>query len=71
MNCSSFENTRRAEKATGFYSTKKVRGSETRSSVLNRLGLTGPKPVSKIVVVNGIPCKMVDGVAVELKRVSK
>jgi|TARA_R110000744_G_scaffold69501_1_gene141034 hypothetical protein len=58
------------EAATGFYSTKKVVGRSSKKATLSRLGLKqSVKPQSKFTMVNGVPCKMVNGVLVELKKV--
>ena len=58
------------EAITGFYSTKKVVGRSSKKATLSRLGLKqSVKPQSKFTMVNGVPCKMVNGVLVELKKV--
>ena len=60
------------ETATGFYSTKKVVGRSSKEATLSRLGLKpkkSVKPQSKFTMVNGVPCKMVNGALVELKKV--
>ena len=62
----------RGEKAIGFYSTKKVVGNADRTSTLKRMGITEvvKKPVcGKIVMMGGIPHKMVNGNFVPLKKV--
>lgn len=49
---------------------KKQSVKESRSTVLNRLGLKEFNvPKIGYFTLNGIPCKMVNGVRVELKRV--
>ena len=62
----------RGEKAIGFYSTKKVVGNADRVMALKRMGLTkeAKKPMfGKIVMMGGIPHKMVNGNLVPLKKV--
>jgi hypothetical protein len=62
----------RGEKAIGFYSTKKVVGSADRVMALKRMGITDEvkKPMfGKIVMMGGIPHKMVNGNLVPLKKV--
>ncbi len=62
----------RGEKAIGFYSTKKVVGNADRAATLKRMGLTkeAKKPLfGKIVMMGGIPHKMVNGNLVPLKKV--
>ena len=61
---------KKGEAITGFYSTKKVVGRSSKKATLSRLGLKqSVKPQSKFTMVNGVPCKMVNGVLVELKKV--
>ena len=63
---------KKGEAITGFYSTKKVGGRSSKEATLSRLGLKptkSVKPQSKFTMVNGVPCKMVNGVLVELKKV--
>ena len=61
---------KKGEAITGFYSTKKVVGRSSKEATLSRLGLKqSVKPQSKFTMVNGVPCKMVNGVLVELKKV--
>ena len=62
----------RGEKAIGFYSTKKVVGNADRVMALKRMGITQEvkKPMfGKIVMMGGIPHKMVNGNLVPLKKV--
>ena len=62
----------RGEKAIGFYSTKKVVGNADRVMALKRMGITQEvkKPMfGKIVMMGGIPHKMVIGNLVPLKKV--
>jgi hypothetical protein len=62
----------RGEKAIGFYSTKKVVGNADRVMALKRMGITDEvkKPMfGKIVMMGGIPHKMVNGNLVPLKKV--
>ena len=62
----------RGEKAIGFYSTKKVVGNADRVMALKRMGITQEvkKPLfGKIVMMGGIPHKMVNGNLVPLKKV--
>ena len=61
----------RGEKAIGFYSTKKVVGNANRVLALKRMGITEEvkKPMfGKIVMMGGIPHKMVNGNLVPLKK---
>ena len=61
----------RGEKAIGFYSTKKVVGNANRVMALKRMGITEEvkKPMfGKIVMMGGIPHKMVNGNLVPLKK---
>ncbi len=61
----------RGEKAIGFYSTKKVVGNADRVMALKRMGITQEvkKPMfGKIVMMGGIPHKMVNGNLVPLKK---
>ena len=61
----------RGEKAIGFYSTKKVVGNANRAMALKRMGITQEvkKPMfGKIVMMGGIPHKMVNGNLVPLKK---
>ena len=61
----------RGEKAIGFYSTKKVVGNADRVMALKRMGITDEvkKPMfGKIVMMGGIPHKMVNGNLVPLKK---
>ena len=61
---------KKGEAITGFYSTKKIVGRSSKKATLSRLGLKqSVKPQSKFTMVNGVPCKMVNGVLVELKKV--
>jgi len=63
---------KRGEKAIGFYSTKKVVGNADRVMALKRMGITEEvkKPMfGKIVMMGGIPHKMVNGNLVPLKKV--
>jgi len=61
---------KKGEAITGFYSTKKVVGRSSKKATLSRLGLKqSVKPQGKFTMVNGVPCKMVNGVLVELKKV--
>jgi len=67
---------KRGEAVTGFYSTNKVVGRSSKKATLSRLGLTptvkiSTKPKSKFTMVNGVPCKMVNGSLVELTKVLK
>ena len=62
----------RGEKAIGFYSTKKVVGNADRVMALKKMGITDEvkKPMfGKIVMMGGIPHKMVNGNLVPLKKV--
>ena len=62
----------RGEKAIGFYSNKKVVGNADRVMALKRMGITEAvkKPMfGKIVMMGGIPHKMVNGNLVPLKKV--
>lgn len=61
----------RGEKAIGFYSTKKVVGNANRVMALKKMGITQEvkKPMfGKIVMMGGIPHKMVNGNLVPLKK---
>ena len=61
----------RGEKAIGFYSTKKVVGNANRVMALKKMGITQEvkKPMfGKIVMMGGIPHKMVNGNLVHLKK---
>ena len=61
----------RGEKAIGFYSTKKVVGNANRVMALKKMGITEEvkKPMfGKIVMMGGIPHKMVNGNLVPLKK---
>ena len=61
----------RGEKAIGFYSTKKVVGNADRVMALKKMGITQEvkKPMfGKIVMMGGIPHKMVNGNLVPLKK---
>ena len=61
---------KKGEAITGFYSTKKVVGRSSKEATLSRLGLKqSVKPQGKFTMVNGVPCKMVNGSLVELKKV--
>jgi len=61
---------KKGEAITGFYSTKKVVGRSSKKATLSRLGLKqSVKPQGKFTMVNGVPCKMVNGSLVELKKV--
>ena len=62
----------RGEKVIGFYSTKKVVGNADRVMALKKMGITDEvkKPMfGKIVMMGGIPHKMVNGNLVPLKKV--
>jgi len=65
---------KKGERVTGFYSTKKVAGRAAKVATLTRLGLnptagTCSKLQSKFVMVNGVPCKRVNGKLVKLTKV--
>ena len=62
----------RGEKAIGFYSTRKVVGNADRVMALKKMGIAQEvkKPMfGKIVMMGGIPHKMVNGNLVPLKKV--
>ena len=54
-------------------SVKKLIGSEKRENVLTRLGLEEYKKpaMQKFFMIEGIPCKMVNGTMVKLTKVEK
>jgi hypothetical protein len=55
-----------------FKKANTVKGTETRTEVLNRLGLVPETvKVSKYITRNGQVYKMVNGVAIALKKVEK
>jgi hypothetical protein len=51
-----------------FMKPNTVKGKETRTAVLQRMGLTAQKPASKYLMVGGQPHKWVDGVLVPLTK---
>ena len=62
---------RKGERVTGFYTTKKVVGNADRVMALKKMGITEEvkKPMfGKIVMMGGIPHKMVNGNLVPLKK---
>jgi hypothetical protein len=70
----SYKNSKAYAKATGFYSTKKVVGSESKEAVLDKFGLN-QKSVGSVAspyqIIDGVPHKFKDGVWTPLTKVSK
>lgn len=62
----------KAEKASGFISTKKERGSASKEATLKRLGLKSESVSSspKYYMIEGVPHKMVGGKWVALTKLS-
>ena len=63
---------KRTEKALGFYSSKKVVGNENRVLALKKMGITEEvkkSTSSNLIMLGGIPHKMVNGNLVPLKKV--